>query len=221
MRSSPSYLMMTSLVAVVFMTLKVHGFATFPLVRVQRHRNSDTNPKGDARSTLRRDKGDRTAYTQCYTASILHLETTDSPDNGKPSNCLSAHADKLAKDYFEPVIASKRAKGDGTDVLVDMSCATGLFTRRFAKSGVIGRRFALLLISISAVNFIRSNILKMPQSTTGMFDECPWPFTLAHDPQRFFKTGATYVTILWAILCWTYGRFGTAFLAVVRQKLLK
>ena len=41
----------------------------------------------------------------------------------------------LAKEYFEPVIASKRAKGDGTDVLVDMSCATGLFTRRFAKSG--------------------------------------------------------------------------------------
>jgi len=42
---------------------------------------------------------------------------------------------ELAKEYFEPVIASKRAKGDGTDVLVDMSCATGLFTRRFAKSG--------------------------------------------------------------------------------------
>ena len=48
---------------------------------------------------------------------------------------------ELAKEYFEPVIASKRATG-GVDVLVDMSCATGLFTRRFAKSGDYSRVIA-------------------------------------------------------------------------------
>ena len=48
---------------------------------------------------------------------------------------------ELAKEYFEPVIAKKKAKGED-DVLVDMSCATGLFTRRFAKSNEYTRVIA-------------------------------------------------------------------------------
>ena len=40
---------------------------------------------------------------------------------------------EMAKEYFAPVIEKKREKGEDS-VLVDMSCATGLFTRRFAKS---------------------------------------------------------------------------------------
>ena len=38
---------------------------------------------------------------------------------------------RMAMDYFEPSMA----RSMDTQVLVDMSCATGLFTRRFAKSG--------------------------------------------------------------------------------------
>jgi len=38
---------------------------------------------------------------------------------------------EMAMEYFEPAVAMS----DTTKVLVDMSCATGLFTRRFAKSG--------------------------------------------------------------------------------------
>lgn len=48
---------------------------------------------------------------------------------------------ELAKEYFAPVIAKKKAKGEDT-VLVDMSCATGLFTRRFAKSNEYTRVIA-------------------------------------------------------------------------------
>lgn len=40
----------------------------------------------------------------------------------------------MAMDYFEPAMAMSDSK-----VLVDMSCATGLFTRRFAKSGKYNR----------------------------------------------------------------------------------
>ena len=170
MRSSP-FLMASLLMAVAFMTLKVHGFAPSPLVphaqHIRRMRSSDTPSKGDAGSMLRREG--------CFAVrnrSEDDRETADRP-NGMPAPCLSALA---------PV--------------------------------VFGRRLTFLLISLSVVNFIRSSILKIPKSTTGMFDECPWPFTLAHDPKKFFKTGATHVTILWAILCWTYGRFGMAFLAV-------
>lgn len=38
----------------------------------------------------------------------------------------------MARDYFAPVVERKRGSGED-GVLVDMSCATGLFTRRFAK----------------------------------------------------------------------------------------
>ena len=40
-----------------------------------------------------------------------------------------------------------------------------------------------------------------------MFDQCPWPFTLFHDPIKFVSDGATHVVILWAILCQVYSRF--------------
>lgn len=58
---------------------------------------------------------------------------------------------ELAREYFAPAIRRKRdavtAAGDEngdnrSDVLVDMSCATGLFTRRFARSGEYSRVIA-------------------------------------------------------------------------------
>jgi ubiquinone/menaquinone biosynthesis C-methylase UbiE len=48
---------------------------------------------------------------------------------------------ELAKEYFAPVIAKRRSSGEDK-VVVDMSCATGLFTRRFLKSGEYDRVIA-------------------------------------------------------------------------------
>ena len=48
---------------------------------------------------------------------------------------------ELAKEYFAPVIDNKRRMGKD-NVIVDMSAATGLFTRRFAKSGEYDRVIA-------------------------------------------------------------------------------
>jgi SAM-dependent methyltransferase len=44
---------------------------------------------------------------------------------------------QMAMDYFAPVVA--RVPHDELSVIVDMSCATGLFTRRFASAGKYGR----------------------------------------------------------------------------------
>ena len=38
-----------------------------------------------------------------------------------------------------------------------------------------------------------------------MFDDCPWPFTLFHDPKKFVKDGATQIVVVWVALCQTYG----------------
>ncbi|KAL7542161.1 hypothetical protein ACHAXR_011583 [Thalassiosira sp. AJA248-18] len=48
---------------------------------------------------------------------------------------------ELAKEYFAPVIEKKRESNEDS-VLVDMSCATGLFTRRFTKSNEYSRVIA-------------------------------------------------------------------------------
>ena len=34
-----------------------------------------------------------------------------------------------------------------------------------------------------------------------MFDECPWPFTLFHDPIKFAKQGSTQILVVWMCLC--------------------
>lgn len=47
----------------------------------------------------------------------------------------------MAREYFAPVIDKKRRSGE-ENVVVDMSCATGLFTRRFTKSGEYDRVIA-------------------------------------------------------------------------------
>ena len=47
----------------------------------------------------------------------------------------------MAREYFAPVIDKKRRSGQ-ENVVVDMSCATGLFTRRFTKSGEYDRVIA-------------------------------------------------------------------------------
>jgi ubiquinone/menaquinone biosynthesis C-methylase UbiE len=46
---------------------------------------------------------------------------------------------ELANDYFAPVVAAAAAASSTPVLLVDMSCATGLFTRRFADSNRYGR----------------------------------------------------------------------------------
>lgn len=48
---------------------------------------------------------------------------------------------EMAREYFAPAVRRKRDAG-ADDVLVDMSCATGLFTRRFAKSNDYSRVIA-------------------------------------------------------------------------------
>lgn len=45
---------------------------------------------------------------------------------------------EMARDYFSPVTDKRKSDGRGS-VVVDMSCATGLFTRRFAKSNTYSR----------------------------------------------------------------------------------
>jgi len=98
------------------------------------------------------------------------------------------------------------------------------------------RRLSFLVLSITLVNFIKSTILKastvigqsndddidilisnsynsnpqIPKQPGGMFDECPWPFTLFHDPKKFVKTGATYVVLLWVAMCQIYSRYSKA-----------
>lgn len=51
---------------------------------------------------------------------------------------------ELANEYFAPSIDRKRKEGktNKNDVLIDMSCATGLFSRRFAKSKLYSRVIA-------------------------------------------------------------------------------
>ncbi len=51
---------------------------------------------------------------------------------------------------------------------------------------------------------------QIPNSDKKMFDQCPWPFTLFHDPIKFVGDGATHVVILWSILCQVYSRFAMA-----------
>jgi len=98
------------------------------------------------------------------------------------------------------------------------------------------RRLSFLILSITIVNFTKSTILKastvigqsndddidilisnsynsnpqIPKQQGGMFDECPWPFTLFHDPIKFVKTGATYVVLLWVAMSQIYSRYSKA-----------
>ena len=96
------------------------------------------------------------------------------------------------------------------------------------------RRLSFLILSITIVNFIKSTIFKastvigrsndddidilisnsynskIPKQQGGMFDECPWPFTLFHDPKKFVKTGATYVVLVWVAMCQIYSRYSKA-----------
>lgn len=43
-----------------------------------------------------------------------------------------------------------------------------------------------------------------------MFDECPWPFTAAHDPKKFIKDRNTHIVAVWAILCQLWSFFNKA-----------
>lgn len=45
---------------------------------------------------------------------------------------------------------------------------------------------------------------KIPKSNKNMFDECPWPFTLFHDPVKFAKDPSTWIMVVWAGLCQVY-----------------
>jgi len=72
---------------------------------------------------------------------------------------------------------------------------------------VASRRLSFLVFSIALVNFVRSKILKIPKSEKFMFDECPWPFTAAHDPKKFIKDGKTHIVAVWAVLCQLWSLF--------------
>ncbi|KAL3775918.1 hypothetical protein HJC23_005199 [Cyclotella cryptica] len=66
------------------------------------------------------------------------------------------------------------------------------------------RRLSFLLLSIALVNTFRSTVLKIPKSTKNMFDECPWPFTLFHDPVKFLKDSSTWIVFVWVGMCQVY-----------------
>ncbi|KAL3756656.1 hypothetical protein ACHAWU_002559 [Discostella pseudostelligera] len=77
------------------------------------------------------------------------------------------------------------------------------------------RRLSFLFLSIMVVNFVRSTILKIPKSDKKMFDQCPWPFTLFHDPMKFIKDGATHVVVLWVGMCQLYSYWEKARRAII------
>jgi hypothetical protein len=45
---------------------------------------------------------------------------------------------------------------------------------------------------------------QIPKSNKNMFDECPWPFTLFHDPVKFLKDSSTWIVLVWVALCQVY-----------------
>lgn len=70
------------------------------------------------------------------------------------------------------------------------------------------RRLSFFILSVSLVNYIRSSVLKIPKSSKHMFDECPWPFLLFHDPIKFLKDGSTHIMLVWLCLCQIYSQIG-------------
>ena len=58
--------------------------------------------------------------------------------------------------------------------------------------------------------WVLSILLQIPTEKKMMFEECPWPFTLFHDPIKFAKDNATQVTIVWVALCQIYARIEKA-----------
>lgn len=72
------------------------------------------------------------------------------------------------------------------------------------------RRLSFLILSVSLVNFFRSTILKIPISGKRVFDECPWPFTLFHDPIKFVKDAWTHMVVVWVVMCQIYSRIEKA-----------
>jgi len=72
------------------------------------------------------------------------------------------------------------------------------------------RRLSFLILSVSLVNNFRSRILKIPQSNKKMLDDCPWPFTMTHDPIKFVKDKSTHMVVLWVLLCQIYSRIEKA-----------
>jgi len=66
------------------------------------------------------------------------------------------------------------------------------------------RRLSFLLLSIALVSAFRTTVLKIPKNTKNMFDECPWPFTLFHDPVKFLKDSSTWIVFVWVGMCQVY-----------------
>jgi len=62
----------------------------------------------------------------------------------------------------------------------------------------------------SSLTLLTPSFLQIPKSNKKMFDECPWPFTMVHDPAKFVKDHATHVTVLWVALCQIYSRIEKA-----------
>jgi len=61
--------------------------------------------------------------------------------------------------------------------------------------------------STMSLSHARLFCCQIPKSEKFMFDECPWPFTAAHDPKKFIKDGKTHIVALWALLCQLWSLF--------------
>jgi hypothetical protein len=86
------------------------------------------------------------------------------------------------------------------------SCVVYCIRRYISFIGVKGELLCLLHIATIVIlrNYLFSAVLQIPKSNKNMFDECPWPFTLFHDPKKFAKDGLTWTVLLWAGLCQVY-----------------
>jgi hypothetical protein len=139
-----------------------------------------------------------------------------------PLNTIGTKSSNNADDDFESVMKKKsNNKKNSNNLSLMQSIAV-----------VVGcRRLSLLFLSAVIVNFVRSTILKVrlytesgtnsmhinltlshilfqiPKSDKNVFDECPWPFTLFHDPFKFIKQRNTHVVVAWVLLLKLYSLF--------------
>lgn len=113
-----------------------------------------------------------------------------------PLNTIGTESSNNADDDFESVMMKKsNQKNNNLPLMHSIAVVVGC------------RRLSLLFLSAVIVNFVRSTILKIPKSDKNVFDECPWPFTLFHDPFKFIKQRNTHVVVAWVLLLKLYSLF--------------
>ncbi|KAL7512488.1 hypothetical protein ACHAXN_009422 [Cyclotella atomus] len=119
--------------------------------------------------------------------------------SAKNKNCVaSTGIFKSNASGFDCDVGGKNNVGGGSD-------SNGSIAMMLSFSVISAcRRLSFLVLSIAFVDTFRTSVLKIPKTNKNMCDECPWPFTLFHDPKKFAKDGLTWTVFLWAGLCQLY-----------------